>query len=637
MTSPEEIWATRLQKELYALTTEEDNLEPSKKDLGVLPPFITVKEHDLNLAERKCSITFAIEIGLESDKQGKDVGKEEEGGKKEEGDEVKGDETNENDGQEGEEKRNDTDANAVASAAPAATAAEVTVTLDASLQYRPGTTTPDSSLSYPFFKPKAYLSSGADFLPPSKITNGSMIQIDCDWTPSLHLNDAILNIALKVRESVKRDEICLKLEVEENDNGGFGNDTFDVKVSSFFSSLKNRASAIAEEVDQRLDVAMKDKPTILRKKRDTDDGSTAASAPPKVITESNVEIGDVIDLSQDPWNSALGMYPCRAIRRPEFVELAMKEAVEKNNITTKVAGSGLIGAGSMFKSFSMQAKSLVEESFLVLTKQLVLEIKCSKFAVSNATVSFCIPISQLAKLKFRREESVSLFFKPAPDDPIIYMCVSSADAVKQIQAILKEHGVKGKHTNTTMMKTVQMAVEMLTDIKGRERALLEDPRPEQVTEIMDLYRQAAEKFEMAGDKRHEEVMTLMREFLAQPHVSGILDGSIKPQEADLEKSAVLEPVEDENDLETSMDNTDKKPDSIDDDDDLDKAMKAAEDMLNDAHDELKDLGVGDESGNFESDVIETKISTSSSNKDVVSEFEDMLADADKELEELMGS
>ena len=120
-------------------------------------------------------------------------------------------------------------------------------------------------------------------------------------------------------------------------------------------------------------------------------------------------------------------------------------------------------------------------------------------------------------------------------------------------------------------------------------------------------------------------------------------------------SAILEPVEDNNNLETSMDNetfnTDRRPSSggndgnndgdNDGDDDLDKAMKAAEDMLtNDAHDKLKDLGVGDvdEVDNFDSDALETNISTcSSSNKDVVSEFEDMLADADKELEELMGS
>ena len=328
----------------------------------------------------------------------------------------------------------------------------------------------------------------------------------------------------------------------------------------------------------------------------------------------------------------------------------------------------------MFKSFSMSAKSLVEESFLVLTKELILEIKCSKFSVSTATVTYCIPISFLSKLKFRREESISLFFKPSPDDPIIYMCQSSAAAVKQIQTILKEHGVKGKHTNATMTKAVQIAVEFLNDIKEREQVLADDPRPDKVTDIMDLYRQAAEKFEMAGDKRHEEVMALMREFLALPLVSGILDGSIQPKEtAALEESNILEPIDDEEDdkddtvadnddkseLGASMDmsteldmavNRDGDEDRATDDEDLDKAMKAAEDMLNNAHDELKDLGVGDDFENDPEDDLEnfedddvlnsklptTSTSTSDSN-DVVSEFEDMLADADKELEELMGS
>ena len=52
----------------------------------------------------------------------------------------------------------------------------------------------------------------------------------------------------------------------------------------------------------------------------------------KVITEDNVDIGDVIDLSQSPWNqNAVGMHPCRAIRRPAFVEDAMHRANERNN------------------------------------------------------------------------------------------------------------------------------------------------------------------------------------------------------------------------------------------------------------------------------------------------------------------
>ena len=288
----------------------------------------------------------------------------------------------------------------------------------------------------------------------------------------------------------------------------------------------------------------------------------------------------------------------------------------------------------MFRSFSRSAKSLVEESFLVLTNELILEIKCTKFSVSTATVKFCIPISQLAKLKFRRNESISLFFKSANDDPMIYMCQSSADAVKQIQAVLKQHGVRGKHTNSTMMKTVQVALKMLNDVKEKEKALEMNPRSDGVTEIMDLYRQAAEKFEMAGDKRHEDAMALMREFLAKPLVSGILDGSIRPASVNLEESAMMEPVPDENEVESGKwEKDDDKGDG-----NLEKAMKAAEDILNSAHDELKDLGVDDDFENDEEFVASSSSAKpSSSTQDVVSEFEDMLADADKELEELMGS
>ena len=54
-----------------------------------------------------------------------------------------------------------------------------------------------------------------------------------------------------------------------------------------------------------------------------------------------------------------------------------------------------------------------------------------------------------------------------------YTCHSSADAVNQIQAILKQHAVKG---NTTMTKAVQLAVEFLNDVKEKEIALVEDPR-----------------------------------------------------------------------------------------------------------------------------------------------------------------
>jgi hypothetical protein len=357
MSSPEEIWSTRLQKELLALTSDDD--QNNKKDIGVLPPFITVKEHNLNLTDGKCTISFGIEVdvvkpAVDNNENENDIDNDKVTNEKAESKEEGSEETVDKNSSEEDKTTTDnaatnTETSTPSTSTPTTTTAEVIVTLDASLQYRFGSNTPDSSLSYPFFKPKAFISSGSEILPSSaQIQNGGLLQIDCDWTPSLHLNDAALNIALKVRESVRRGEGCLKLEQDvakaEED------DSFDTKVSSFFSSLKTRATAIVEEVDSKIDVAMREKPSVLKKMKEKASvvkekasaakdkakaNAKAAPTPTKVVTEENVKIGDLIDLSQSPWNNAVGMYPCRAIRRPDFVEEAMKRA-EKSN-TTKVS------------------------------------------------------------------------------------------------------------------------------------------------------------------------------------------------------------------------------------------------------------------------------------------------------------
>ena len=102
------------------------------------------------------------------------------------------------------------------------------------------------------------------------------------------------------------------------------------------------------------------------------------------------------------------------------------------------------GPVSMFRGFAQSAKSVLEESFIMITETHIIEMKSSKLNLSIGTVTFAIPIELMAKLKFRRQESISLFFKTAPNDPLIYMCPDSADAVHQIQSVLKKHGVKGK-------------------------------------------------------------------------------------------------------------------------------------------------------------------------------------------------
>jgi hypothetical protein len=299
----------------------------------------------------------------------------------------------------------------------------------------------------------------------------------------------------------------------------------------------------------------------------------------------------------------------------------------------------------------------------MLTNNLIMEITCNKFSVAAATVKFAIPVSHLSKLKFKREESVSLFFKQAPDDPIIYMCVDSADAVKQIQNILKAHGVKGKHTNATMQNVIMEAVEMLEDIQVREQMLEKDPSKQMVTDIMDLYRQAAEKFELADDARHEQVVTLMKKFLAKPTVASILDDSFVPtsqpkvdekEDANLSSEikgssdvATMEKLSEEEvpAVDTSSPNCDEK-DAMDEgqlkaeEEELRKAMQDAESMIQSAHDGLADVtidDIDDEDLNFNEHRTSGQAGNRESGDDVVSEFEDMLADADKELSELIGS
>jgi len=289
----------------------------------------------------------------------------------------------------------------------------------------------------------------------------------------------------------------------------------------------------------------------------------------------------------------------------------------------------------MLKSFTKSAKSLVEEFFLMLSDDFILEIKCNRFHVSQATVTFAIPVAYLAKLKFRRQESISLFFKQAPDDPLIYMCPDSADAVRQIQAILKRHGVKGKHTNAATQRAIEIALQTVGDIQTKEKNLIQNPSVECVVDIMDLYRQAAEKFEVAGDARHEEVMAHMHKFLAKPLTSSILDGSYSNSGDSSTTSNVSAPegeVIESRNLDDDEDEETKEKEK----EDFSAAMKAAEDMLAEAHSDMKDLGMDDDdmSGLLTPEKASDSLDTS---VDAVSELQDMLKDADKELAELMSS
>lgn len=298
----------------------------------------------------------------------------------------------------------------------------------------------------------------------------------------------------------------------------------------------------------------------------------------------------------------------------------------------------------MFRTFTQSAKSVLEESFLMITNTHIIEMRSNKLNLSTGTVSFAIPIEMLAKLKFRRQESVSLFFKPAPDDPLIYMCPDSADCVHQIQAVLKKHGVKGKHTNAATHRAINQALHLVQEIQTKELALKHDPNVDRVNEIMDLYRQAAERFEVAGDARHEEVVTHMRKFLALPLTISILEGTYKKPEGDA-------PIATEKGegvvLESTPETPEAKPAPAGGDaEDTpeqggDKAFeRTMDDILKEAEEELANMQVGGDEEDPELDAMIEEIGHPGSgigDDDAIAAFEDMLKEADNELAELMSS
>jgi hypothetical protein len=84
---------------------------------------------------------------------------------------------------------------------------------------------------------------------------------------------------------------------------------------------------------------------VGKKSKRGDDGEeevVSRGIPPKGTAQKVVkdipDIGDEIDLSEEPWSQCIGMYTCKAIKRPEFVEDAIAIASKKKE--KEVSGVG---------------------------------------------------------------------------------------------------------------------------------------------------------------------------------------------------------------------------------------------------------------------------------------------------------
>ena len=373
-----EIWSTRLHREILALTKEGGDDAAHQHDVetvGVLPPFIALEDHTIDIAKGLCDVTFRIAVeppsvvpGADDEKAGGTEGAEE----VDEAKGVGGDELDdkpkeasaEGEANATEDKEKDAGKETEATAPDVADASSqdpphVIIMLDASTGTSPDGGPAATSSSYPFQPPTAMLITGAHLFPQpgSEINDGDYLDIDLDWTPSLHLNDAILNIALKVRESIRRGEpFYNKGDDQDGANATSANLEAEVlkakeKVTSFFSSglttLKQNASsmaAVASEVVAPHNVAAAAGGGVTAAAAAAGVGNKEGTAKAgekkkakRAVGSDIVAIGDEIDLSQSPWNICAGMYSCKAIRRPVFVELAMSQAEAEAKEQEKVS------------------------------------------------------------------------------------------------------------------------------------------------------------------------------------------------------------------------------------------------------------------------------------------------------------
>ena len=57
-----EIWSTRLQRELLAMTTDNAPEDAKKEMTAVLPSFCTMREHSLDIERGNCTVTYLLDL-----------------------------------------------------------------------------------------------------------------------------------------------------------------------------------------------------------------------------------------------------------------------------------------------------------------------------------------------------------------------------------------------------------------------------------------------------------------------------------------------------------------------------------------------------------------------------------------------
>jgi hypothetical protein len=340
-----EIWSTRIQRELLAMTTTDNPLSEDAKKVemnaaAILPSFCIVKEHSLDIERGNCTVTCQLNlppaavVKSEKEEEEDEVKKEDNNTESSEKEAEEEEESSPSPSEEQQEEKSDVDA--VTPPPP------ITITLDVSLAKKAdGISVDATAISYPFLKPIAILTSGYQNFPlGSTIKDGDRVDIEMDWTPSLHLTDAILNIALKIKECLSQGEVVHPSSASQESIIGIKSST---KAADAVGDVVNRAKKIGSSFGSSL----RNLTETSRSNKNNDEGDSSKEKKmsrlnlgrkkkqPKPVrpkaTSLEIRIGDEINMLEAPWVDCQGVYSCKAIRRPKFVDDAIALAAPKDS------------------------------------------------------------------------------------------------------------------------------------------------------------------------------------------------------------------------------------------------------------------------------------------------------------------
>ena len=169
---------------------------------------------------------------------------------------------------------------------------------------------------------------------------------------------------------------------------------------------------------------------------------------------------------------------------------------------------------------------------LAVTKSNIIELAPHPFKRQFATVLEVHKLDDLSRVKFKRGEQISFCFKN--DRVVNYRMTEAAECVEFVKSQMMKLGIKGQQSIVKTTKNVFTAEGIFERIKEVEEKFSISPSYTLVEQVMDLLREAAERFGEANDARYQHAIQQTQRFLQRDDVIRTLD--LKRAEAANEKS-----------------------------------------------------------------------------------------------------